>query len=98
MIIKEILIQLESSVNPVARALHKGDHFKVLAIGFRQGMILKEHRSPLPAKLTVLYGSVIYREAEKTVSLTQYDETDIPVNIIHSVEAVTDSLCLLTQG
>lgn len=98
MIIKDILIQLKNSANPVAKTLHKGDAFKVLAIGFNQGMILKEHKTPLPARLTVLYGSVIYREADKTVALTQYDETDIPVNIIHSVEAVTDSLCLLTQG
>lgn len=39
--IKEILIQLESAVNPVAIAMHKVEHFRVLAIGFKKGMILQ---------------------------------------------------------
>jgi hypothetical protein len=39
MIIKEILHQLETAKNPVAKAIHKGEHFKVLAIGFKKGMI-----------------------------------------------------------
>ena len=34
MIIKDILLQLETSANPVAKAIHKGEHFKVLALAF----------------------------------------------------------------
>ena len=40
--LKEIETQLAGSAHPVAKALHKTDHFKVLAIGFKKGMILKE--------------------------------------------------------
>lgn len=98
MIIKEIIEQLKSSEHPVAKALHKGEHFRVLVMGFKAGMKLKEHQAQLPSKLTVLSGEVVYCENEKEVLLKQFDETDIPVNVIHSVEATADSLCLLTQG
>ena len=96
--ISEIISSLETASHPVARALHKGDSFKVLLIGFKQGMILQDHKAHIPSKLTVLYGSVIYKEGEKEIRLPQYGEVGIPVEIIHSVEALEDSLCLLTQG
>ncbi len=98
MIIKDILAQLETATHPVAKAIHKGEHFKVLAIGFKKGMILKEHTTALPAKLSVLFGAVLYKEGAIVKTLLQYDETDIPVDIVHSVECTEDALCLLTQG
>jgi len=98
MVLKDIMAALEKAAHPVAKALHKGEHFKVLAIGFKKGMILKEHQAHLPTRLFVLYGQIIYRENEVSTTLSTYEETEIPINILHSVEAVEDSLCLLTQG
>lgn len=98
MLIKDILTELETSSHPVAKALHKGEHFKVLVIGFKEGMILKEHKAHLPSKLTVMDGSVEYRQGENIVVLSKYDSFDIPVDEVHSVWAMEDSLCLLTQG
>ncbi len=98
MTIKEIIQQLETADHPVAKALHKGDHFKVLVIGFKSGMKLKEHEAHLPSKLTVISGQVIYRESTREVKLNIFDEVEIAENIIHSVEATEDSICLLTQG
>jgi quercetin dioxygenase-like cupin family protein len=98
MIIQEILNQLETAQNPVAKAIHKGEHFKVLGIGFKKGMHLKAHKTNLQAKLTVLSGSVIYKQGDLIKSLRQFDETEIPVGIIHEVECTEDALCLLTQG
>ena len=98
MTIKEIIQQLETADHPVAKALHKGDHFKVLVIGFKSGMKLKEHKAHLPSKLTVISGHVIYRESTREVKLNIFDEVEIVVNIRHSVEATEDSICLLTQG
>ena len=89
---------LKASSHPVARALHKSDNFKVLMIGFNKGMILKDHRAHIPSKLTVLSGSVVYRENDREVRLAQYEEIEIPIEITHSVEALEDSLCVLTQG
>lgn len=98
MILKEIIASLEKAAHPIAKALHKGEHFKVLAIGFKKGMILKEHQAHMPTKLFVLNGQVIYKQNENSTILSSLDELDKPVNILHSVEAVEDSLCLLTQG
>lgn len=98
MTIKEVNEQLKTANHPVAKVLHKGDTFKVLVIGFKNGMNLKEHTAHLPSKLTVLSGKVIYRQAGINTVLEMFDEVVIPTNIIHSVEAMEDSLCLLTQG
>ncbi|MES2778861.1 MAG: hypothetical protein V4651_03090 [Bacteroidota bacterium] len=98
MTIHDVETQLEQSKHPVAKVLHKGDHFKVFIIGFKAGMILKEHQTMWPAKLTVLRGKVIYKEADREVIANTYDEVDIPVATLHNVQALEDSLCLLTQG
>ncbi len=61
-------------------------------------MIMKEHKTSLPAKLFVLYGTVLYKEGALTKTLHQYEETEIPQDIIHSVECIDDALCILVQG
>lgn len=98
MTIKEIKEELKASDHPVVKSLHHGTGFKVLILGFRKGMILKEHKAHIRAKLTVLEGAVIYKEEHRVVELMQYDEVEIPIEITHSVEAMEDSLCVLTQG
>ncbi len=98
MTIKEINEQLKTAKHPVAKVLHKGDNFKVLVIGFKKRMTLKDHHASLPSKLTVISGKVVYKQNEKEIEIDLFDEIDIPINIIHSVEALEDSLCLLTQG
>ena len=98
MTIKEILKQLETANHPVAKPLHKGDNFKVLIVGFKSGMKLKDHQAHIPSKLTVISGTVIYKQYEQEAELQKFDEVEIPVNTIHSVEAKEDSICLLTQG
>jgi quercetin dioxygenase-like cupin family protein len=98
MIIKDIIQEVENASHPVARAVRNGENFKVLAIAFKSGMKLKDHKTKLPASITVIYGKVVYMQAEFTRELNQYDCFEIPVNEIHSVSALTDSLCFLIQG
>jgi len=98
MIIKSILKELQTEVNPIARSLHTNDHFKILIIGFKTGMKIKEFKTMNTSKLTVISGSVLYRENNVSLKLEKFDEIDIPADIKHSVEALEESLCLLTQG
>jgi quercetin dioxygenase-like cupin family protein len=98
MVIKEVMAQLESAIQPVTKILHKAENFKVIVIGFKNGMVLKEHKTTLPAKLTVLSGQVLYKQSDRSIELNKFDEIEIPLNIPHSVEAREDSICLLTQG
>ena len=96
--IREMIDEVETSAHPVARALHKGEHFKILVIAFKKGMKLKDHQTHLNAKLTVLEGHIAYIQGESKIKLIKFEDIDIPVNVIHSVEALQDSLCLLSQG
>ena len=95
MTIDEVLQQLKTSEHPVARILHKTEHCKVLVIGFKAGMILKEHKTQVGGKLIVLSGHIIYKQGDIETEAFQYDEIIIPINIVHSVMAIDDSLCLL---
>ena len=98
MIIKEILSELETKDHPVAKALYKKEGFKVLVLAFNKGMILKEHKAHIPTKLVVLEGSVKYISETTEIELGKYDEFDIPVNDLHAVSALEESLCMLLQG
>src|SRR5690606_19741376 len=98
MTIRNVISEIESANHPVAKVLYKGEYFKVITIGFKKSMLLKEHKTALPAKLTVLKGKVIYREGEVATFLSQYEEKIIQPEVLHSVEAEEDSLCLLIQG
>jgi quercetin dioxygenase-like cupin family protein len=98
MVIKELLEELRTRDQPLAKALHKGAHSKVLVLGFKKGMLMKEHVAHLPSKLVVLSGAVVYTEGAKATTLRLYEEIEIPVGIVHAVEALEDSLCLLAQG
>lgn len=98
MIIKSLLEELEGKSNPLARVLHKGPAFKILALGFKKGMIMKEHTAKHPARITILRGKVEYILEGKTITLSELDDHEIPMHIPHSVHALEDSLCLLSQG
>lgn len=99
MIIKEALAQLVAQQKgPVVKILEKGEHFKVIVLAFKKGMELKAHQTPIPACLLVMEGSVVYQEESRTINLAKFDDFSIPVNVLHSVNALEDSTCLLIQG
>ena len=95
---KDILQKLENAVNPVAQVVQNTACSKVMVIAFKKGMTLAAHKTDVPAKLVVIKGKVIYQELNQQEKLFLYDEKDIPVAVLHSVEAIEDSLCLLFKG
>lgn len=96
--IQEILHQLEHSDHPVAKSMTHKDHFRVLAIGFKKGMALKDHRANEPTTLLVLQGELVYREAGNDTVLQAFDEFPISPGVMHAVLANDNSICLLIQG
>ncbi|MES2111706.1 MAG: hypothetical protein V4577_23310 [Bacteroidota bacterium] len=95
MIIHEVLAQLEKANDPVIKVLQAHAAGKTLVIGFKSGMILKEHRTAVPARLLVIDGSVTYKQEGVSITLAKYADLEIPVDVLHSVEAKEDSICLL---
>jgi quercetin dioxygenase-like cupin family protein len=98
MVIKDAMAEVELKSHPVARILHKGDMFKVMIIAFKKDMILKEHKTHLPATITVIKGRVNYRKEDSVTTINEYDDFQIPIHETHSIESLEDSICLLTQG
>ena len=97
MILKNIMAQLGEATQPVSKIIKYSTTFKTLAVGLKKGVIWRDHKAAMPTKLLVVEGSVIYRQEEKVVELGKLDDMDIPVDIIHSLEATDDSLCILIQ-
>ena len=95
MVIQDILSLLETAQTPVIKILQQQASGKVLALGFKKGMILKEHQTTVPAKLVIIEGTVLYKQGEESVTLNKLSDLDIPVKIPHGVEALQDSICLL---
>lgn len=98
MTLSAILEELNSANHPVAKAIRKSEHYKMIAIGFKQGMVLKEHKAPDKALLVILSGKVEYKTNSRSVPLNTFDEWEIPLEEYHSVVALEDALCLLIVG
>lgn len=98
MIIQQLFEKIETSSTPLAQALHKNEHSKALAIVFKKGMRLKEHKAIIPSTLLVIKGEVVYKDISTTLTVHLYENYNIPVNVIHEVEALEDAICILLQG
>jgi quercetin dioxygenase-like cupin family protein len=96
--LKSMLQEVEQSSHPVAKALQKTELNKVLAIAFKKGMFLKEHKANLFTTIYLLEGKMKYQDAERDILMEQYGEVEILSNLPHAVEALEDSLLLLVQG
>jgi quercetin dioxygenase-like cupin family protein len=97
-IIKQVLFKIKTATKPVIETLHRNEDLQVTMLGLNSGVSLSDHRTKVPAKLTVLSGSVIYNDVDGMTSLLRGDELAIPMNVKHSVQATQRSICLLTRG
>jgi|GEM_PF-420487 quercetin dioxygenase-like cupin family protein len=97
-IIKQVLFKIKTATKPVIETLHRNEDLQVTMLGLNSGVSLSDHRTKVPAKLTVLSGSVIYNDVDGMTSLLRGDELAIPMNVKHSVQATRRSICLLTRG
>lgn len=98
MILKEIIQELETSKDPVYKMLRKGETSHILAIGFKKNMLLKKHKSDIPARIVVIKGEVVYHNENGSTTLSLYEEYEIPVKEFHWVVANEDSLMLVMKG
>ncbi|MFC6875914.1 hypothetical protein ACFQZF_09175 [Flavobacterium myungsuense] len=101
MIIKEALAELAElavTASPVVKLMHTGIAFNVIVLAFKKDMILKEHKSIVPTKLIVFDGKIKFASTDLQKIIDKYDELEIPLEKIYSLEALEDALCLLIQG
>jgi quercetin dioxygenase-like cupin family protein len=96
--IKKVLELRAEATGPVAKVIHQHNDFKAIAIGLKKGITWKDHKSDFPATLIVSEGEVVYKECDRAIELFTHDSFEIPVGIVHSLEAREDSLCFVIQG
>ena len=89
--------QLANTTTPLTKVISEGDGYKIIALGLKKGMLLKAHTTPVPAKLLVISGIITYKEIDHSKILKSFDESEIPMNVIHSVECIEDAFCLLIK-
>jgi quercetin dioxygenase-like cupin family protein len=98
MIIEELLEQSRAHSKIATKVLSSGPNHKVIAMAFQKGMVLKEHSSPLPARLYVLDGIVQYTEGDSITELSKHHDVEIRQGVLHSLNCLVDSVCLLIKG
>lgn len=91
----EVKEQLKGAASPIIKVLRKNDCGKVIVLGFNKNVKLNEHQTAKPAMLLVLEGSVRYTQGDIEVILEKHQQLDIPVNILHAVTGMEESICIL---
>lgn len=97
MLLKEILAELSTSTKPIVKRIDQKGGSHVLAIGLGKDVILKEHKSDIPAKILVMKGAITYIAGDKRTELGVFDEHVIPIGEYHSVEPQEDSIFLVIK-
>lgn len=97
MLVKEILSQLATATKVIVKRFEQEAGSHVLAIGLNKDVILKEHKSDIPARILVIKGGITYIAGEKRIPLQLFDEHVIPIGELHSVEPQEDSIFLVIK-
>ncbi len=97
MLVKEILSELPTATKPAVRKFEQKEGSHVLAIGLNKNVLLKEHKSDIPAKILVIKGSITYITGDKRTNLDLFDEHIIPIGEYHAVEPHEDSIFLVIK-
>lgn len=97
MTVKEILSELPTATKPLVHKFEQEAGSHVLAIGLNKNVILKEHKSEIPARILVIKGRITYIAGDKRTKLELFDEHIIPIGEYHSVEPQEDSVFLVIK-
>ncbi|MFZ1497954.1 MAG: hypothetical protein WAS72_12910 [Saprospiraceae bacterium] len=96
MILQEINQNLQISDKPVTKVLIKNDKTRLLAIGLKKGVEMANHKAPSFARIYVIKGRIKYISDTNNVELSYLDEHEIPLEEVHRVVGLENSIFLLT--
>ncbi|UXP31632.1 hypothetical protein N6H18_14885 [Reichenbachiella agarivorans] len=94
-ITKSIWQELQTADKPVVKVLHKTDKTKIVGVGLKKGVMLAEHLTKVPTKMIVIEGQIQYSQKGEETILSKLDEWDIPVEVLHEVLGLENSLFVL---
>ena len=77
------------------RVIFRNNNTRIVAIGLKKGMKLIDHRLPVTTKMILIKGQVIIDSKIEIITLTEYQQYEIPAKVIHQVRVEEDALALL---
>lgn len=80
----------------VVRKLHESNEHKHVLFCFRPGQVLKEHKTSSHVTICVISGKIRFTLEDKTSELSQSDMVIIEPELIHALEALDESVVLVT--
>ncbi|HEU5012537.1 MAG TPA: hypothetical protein VFT66_08335 [Roseiflexaceae bacterium] len=81
-----------------AITLRKAPGMQIVLLAQQAGNVLDNHRAAGPITLHVLHGRVRFATADQTVELSSGMLIALDGGVVHRVEALDDSVSLLTLG
>jgi len=87
-----------SSENRLAVSLVKDDALNILLMVLKKGARLAEHRTKGPIAVQVLAGSVRFSAGSKDAELSSGNMAALDRNVVHELEALEESIVLLTTA
>jgi len=98
MMIQEVIKMIPNSQSVITRIIRKYVNNRIIVIGLKKGIFLPDHISSVPALLIPIQGKVYFRSDVISIKIQTLEEVEIPVNVMHSLEALEDSVCILIKG
>ncbi len=81
---------------PLVTVLLESDFTKEIRISFREGQVMKEHRTPFPIVLEIVEGEIDFGVSAIHFKLHKGDLMSLSGNIPHDLTALSDSIVRLT--
>ena len=85
-----------SDEHVVINSLIDSDFGKEIRISFKEGQLMKEHKTKYPITVMTVIGSIEFTVGEKTVTLNKGDVISLEGNIMHELKATEKSVVRLS--
>jgi len=85
-----------SDEHVVINPLLESDFGKEIRIAFKEGQVMKEHKTKYPITVMTVIGSIEFTVGEKIVTLNKGDVISLAGNVMHELKATEKSVVRLS--
>ena len=85
-----------SDESVIIKPMLDSDFGKEIRIAFKEGQIMKEHKTKFPITVMTMKGSIEFGVGEETVILNEGDVIALEGNIMHELKALKESVVRLS--
>lgn len=85
-----------SDEHVVINPLLESDFGKEIRIAFKEGQMMKEHKTKFPITVMTVIGSIEFTVEKKTVTLNKGDVISLEGNVLHELKATQKSVVRLS--